>query len=195
MAKETNKSANDETKQNDASSGEQTADETAQASGEQTGAQSSEQTNVQAAGTEQADEQSGGVIGGIFDTVSSVISTVAETVSSVAETAVGVAGTAVNVVTTGTTSGETAAEPVKTNRRAQKIGTVTSDKMTKTVVVNVDRQIMHPKYRRYVRRRTKFMAHDEMGAAIGDKVRIEETRPLSARKRWRVIEIVQKAAR
>ncbi len=188
MAKETNTTGHDETKQNDASSGEQTVEETGATANEQSGEPSSEQTNAQATGTESADAQSGGIISGIFDAVSSVVSSVAETVSNVAETAV-------NVVTTGTIDGDDAAEPVKTNRRAQKIGTVTSDKMTKTVVVNVDRQIMHPKYRRYVRRRTKFMAHDEMGAGIGDKVRIEETRPLSARKRWRVIEIVQKAAR
>ncbi|NJM54088.1 MAG: 30S ribosomal protein S17 [Blastocatellia bacterium] len=63
----------------------------------------------------------------------------------------------------------------------------------KTVVVRVDRLIKHPKYRRYVRRRKQFMAHDELGSSIGDKVRIIETRPLSARKRWRVVEIVQKA--
>jgi small subunit ribosomal protein S17 len=79
--------------------------------------------------------------------------------------------------------------------RAQKVGIVASDKMQKTVVVRVDRLIKHPKYRRYVRRTSKFMAHDEVGATIGDKVRIVETRPLSARKRWRVVEIVQKAAK
>jgi small subunit ribosomal protein S17 len=79
--------------------------------------------------------------------------------------------------------------------RAQRVGVVTSDKMTKTVVVRVDRLIKHPIYRRYVRRKKQFMAHDEMGAAIGDKVRIVETRPLSARKRWRVVEIIQKAAK
>jgi small subunit ribosomal protein S17 len=79
--------------------------------------------------------------------------------------------------------------------RAQKVGIVASDKMEKTVVVRVDRQVKHPKYRRYVRRTSKFMAHDETGAAVGDKVRIVETRPLSARKRWRVVEIVQKAAK
>ena len=84
-------------------------------------------------------------------------------------------------------------EAGRTNNRAQKIGIVASDKMTKTVVVRVDRLIKHPKYRRYVRRTSKFMAHDEMGATTGDKVRIIETRPLSARKRWRVVEIVQKA--
>jgi small subunit ribosomal protein S17 len=92
---------------------------------------------------------------------------------------------------------EAAAPATKESRanRSQKVGTVTSDKMQKTVVVRVDRLVRHRKYRRYVRRTSKFMAHDEMGATIGDKVRIVETRPLSARKRWRVIEIVQKAAK
>ena len=79
------------------------------------------------------------------------------------------------------------------HRRLEKVGLVTSDKMQKTVVVRVERQVRHPKYKRYIRRRTKFMAHDELGAHIGDIVRIVETRPLSARKRWRVVEIVQKA--
>ena len=84
-------------------------------------------------------------------------------------------------------------EAGKRGNRAQKVGVVASDKMEKTVVVRVDRLIKHPKYRRYVRRTSKFMAHDETGATIGDKVRIVETRPLSARKRWRVVEIIQKA--
>jgi small subunit ribosomal protein S17 len=80
-------------------------------------------------------------------------------------------------------------------KRSQKVGIVASDKMQKTVVVRVDRLVLHPKYRRYVRRTSKFMAHNETDAVIGDKVRIVETRPLSARKRWRVVEIVQKAAK
>lgn len=79
--------------------------------------------------------------------------------------------------------------------RVQKVGTVSSDSMQKTVVVRVDRQVLHSKYRRYVRRTSKFMAHDDLGATVGDRVRIVETRPLSAKKRWRVIEIVQKAAK
>ena len=83
----------------------------------------------------------------------------------------------------------------KRAHRSQKVGAVVSDKMQKTVVVRVDRLVRHMKYRRYVRRTSKFMAHDELGATIGDKVRIVETRPMSARKRWRVIEIVQKAAK
>jgi small subunit ribosomal protein S17 len=89
--------------------------------------------------------------------------------------------------------------PTKTasdrGNRAIRVGMVSSDKMMKTVSVRVDRLIKHPKYRRYVRRTSKFMCHDELGATIGDKVRIVETRPLSARKRWRVVEIIQKAAK
>ena len=81
----------------------------------------------------------------------------------------------------------------KVHKRAEKVGVVASDKMTKTVVVRVDRLVKHPIYRKYVRKRKKFMAHDELGAKTGDKVRIIETRPLSARKRWRVVEIIQKA--
>ena len=84
---------------------------------------------------------------------------------------------------------------VRLGRRVQKIGIVASDKMTKTVVVRVDRLVLHRKYRRYVRRTSRFMAHDEVGSTVGDKVRIVETRPLSARKRWRVVEILQKAAK
>ena len=79
--------------------------------------------------------------------------------------------------------------------RVQKVGIVSSDKMQKTVVVRVDRLVLHPKYRRYVRRTSKFMAHDDLGSTTGDRVRIVETRPLSTRKRWRVVEIVQKAAK
>ena len=80
--------------------------------------------------------------------------------------------------------------------RAEKVGIVTSDKMTRTVVVRVDRLVKHPVYKRYVRRRTKFMAHNEIdGVTLGDTVRIVETRPLSARKRWRVVEVLRKASR
>jgi small subunit ribosomal protein S17 len=90
-------------------------------------------------------------------------------------------------------SGDATGQTVHKGKRAEKIGVVTSDKMTLTVVVRVDRLVKHPIYRKYVKKRKKFMAHDEQGAKIGDKVRIVETRPLSARKRWRVVEIIQKA--
>ena len=80
-------------------------------------------------------------------------------------------------------------------RRTEKIGIVTSDAMQKSVVVRVDRLVKHPIYKRYVRRRTKFMAHNEIeGVSSGDLVRIVETRPLSARKRWRVVEVLRKAS-
>lgn len=118
----------------------------------------------------------------------SIIESVVETVSSAVET---VASAVSNLV--GGTDGKSAA--TGRGNRAERVGTVTSDKMTKTVVVRVDRLVKHPKYRKYVRRKKNFMAHDELGATIGDKVRIVETRPLSARKRWRVVEIVQKAAK
>jgi small subunit ribosomal protein S17 len=92
---------------------------------------------------------------------------------------------------TGADQPETAA--ARERRRQEKVGLVTSDKMTKTVVVRVERLVRHPKYKRYIRRRTKFMAHNELEAKTGDTVRIVETRPLSARKRWRVVEIIQRA--
>jgi len=79
-------------------------------------------------------------------------------------------------------------------KRQEKLGIVTSDKMQKTVVVTVERQITHPLYKRVVRRSKKFLAHDEKGECrVGDTVRIEETRPLSARKRWRVVSVVRRA--
>jgi small subunit ribosomal protein S17 len=84
-------------------------------------------------------------------------------------------------------------EAKQVHKRAEKVGVVFSDKMTKTVVVRVDRTVKHPLYRKYMKKRGKFMAHNELGAAEGDRVRIVETRPLSARKRWRVVEIIQKA--
>ncbi len=116
--------------------------------------------------------------------------------SAAAETSA--AGTDAAAAGNGTESAAAAnGKPAKSGRgnRVQKIGTVASDKMQKTVVVRVDRQVLHPKYRRYVRRTSKFMAHDDLGSTVGDRVRIVETRPLSAKKRWRVIEIVQKAAK
>jgi small subunit ribosomal protein S17 len=107
---------------------------------------------------------------------------------------------AVSASTASTEPVETADEPtgdtavVAHGRRQEKIGLVTSNKMTKTVVVRVERQVRHPKYKRYIRRRKKFMAHDDLGVNIGDIVKIIETRPMSARKRWRVVEVVQKAS-
>jgi small subunit ribosomal protein S17 len=100
-----------------------------------------------------------------------------------------------DLISAETPAGKPASTAKGRGNRVQKVGTVSSDKMQKTVVVRVDRLVLHPKYRRYVRRTSKFMAHDELGATTGDRVRIVETRPVSARKRWRVVEIVQKAAK
>lgn len=79
-------------------------------------------------------------------------------------------------------------------RRKSKIGKVTSNKMDKTIVVAVERQVAHPIYKKYFKKTQKFMAHDDDNAChIGDTVRIMETRPLSARKRWRLVEIIERA--
>ena len=81
------------------------------------------------------------------------------------------------------------------NRRKERIGRVVSDKMDKTITVRVDRIAHHPVYNKLMRQATKFKVHDEKNAAKeGDTVRIEETRPLSKTKRWRLVEVVKKAS-
>ena len=80
------------------------------------------------------------------------------------------------------------------NERKERVGKVTSNKMQKTITVAVDRKVKHPIYGKFVNRTTKFKAHDEENTAgIGDTVRIMETRPLSKEKRWRLIEVIDKA--
>jgi small subunit ribosomal protein S17 len=75
------------------------------------------------------------------------------------------------------------------------IGVVVSDKMDKTVVVVVNRLVQHPVYKKYIRRRAKFMAHDEQNTAqIGDRVEIVQARPLSRKKRWRLSRVVDRRA-
>ncbi len=79
-------------------------------------------------------------------------------------------------------------------RRKTKIGKVVSNKMKKSIVVAVERQVKHPLYGKYFRKTSTFMAHDEENqSAIGDKVKIMETRPLSKMKRWRLVEIIERA--
>lgn len=81
------------------------------------------------------------------------------------------------------------------SRRKTLVGEVVSTKMSKTIVVEVNRKKSHPLYQRVIARSHKFYAHDEKGTAhVGDVVRIEETRPLSKLKRWRLTEIIRKAA-
>jgi small subunit ribosomal protein S17 len=82
----------------------------------------------------------------------------------------------------------------KRKLRKSRIGVVVSDVNEKTIVVKIERQVPHPIYRKYQKKSTKLMAHDEKNDAhIGDTVKIMETRPLSARKRWRLVEIVKRA--
>jgi small subunit ribosomal protein S17 len=78
--------------------------------------------------------------------------------------------------------------------KRQMVGTVVSDKMDKTVVVLVERLVQHKLYKKYIRRRAKFAAHDEHNAShVGDKVLITQSRPLSKTKKWRVSQIIEKA--
>ncbi|MFN3918416.1 MAG: 30S ribosomal protein S17 [Flavobacteriales bacterium] len=80
------------------------------------------------------------------------------------------------------------------NLRKERVGVVTSDKMDKTIVVSVERKVKHPKYGKFVKKTTKFHAHDEKNDCnIGDTVKIMETRPLSKSKCWRLVEIIERA--
>jgi small subunit ribosomal protein S17 len=88
----------------------------------------------------------------------------------------------------------TTAAATDRGRRKVRVGVVVSDAMDKTVVVRIDRQVRHPLYGKIVRRSSKLMAHDESNDAhVGDTVRVTETRPLSKTKRWRLIEVVERA--
>ena len=83
---------------------------------------------------------------------------------------------------------------IKRNLRKERVGIITSDKMDKTVVVSVERRVKHPKYGKFVKFTKKFHAHDnENDGHVGDTVRIMETRPLSKSKRWRLVEILERA--
>ena len=82
----------------------------------------------------------------------------------------------------------------KRNLRKERIGIVTSNKMEKSIVVSVERKVKHPKYGKFVKNTTKFVAHDEKNDCNeGDTVRIMETRPLSKSKNWRLVEVVERA--
>lgn len=83
---------------------------------------------------------------------------------------------------------------IERNVRKIRIGLVTSDKMDKTIVVAVERKVRHPLYGKFLKKTSKFHAHDENNeCGIGDTVKIMETRPLSKSKRWRLVEVIEKA--
>lgn len=93
----------------------------------------------------------------------------------------------------------TAATPATTasarGNRKERVGEVISNKMAKTITVRVERRFAHPRFKKVVTGYKKFYAHDEKGEAkVGDRVRIEETRPLSKTKRWRLVEVVEKSS-
>lgn len=86
-------------------------------------------------------------------------------------------------------------ETPKGSNRTEKVGVVVSNKMTKSVVVAVENRVMHPAYQKYITRTSRFMAHDETNDCnVGDRVIIQETRPLSRRKRWMVKEVLTRAS-
>ena len=86
-----------------------------------------------------------------------------------------------------------AANTIERNMRKSRIGVVSSNKMDKTITVNVERKVKHPLYGKFLKKTTRFHAHDEKNeCSIGDTVKIMETRPLSKTKRWRLVEVVEK---
>jgi small subunit ribosomal protein S17 len=93
-----------------------------------------------------------------------------------------------------TEASETTTAPARTSHRKVREGLVVSDKMAKTVVVEVEDRVKHPLYGKVIRRTTKLKAHDESNEiGVGDRVLLMETRPMSATKRWRVVEVLEKA--
>jgi len=82
----------------------------------------------------------------------------------------------------------------KRNLRKERVGVIVSDKMDKSIVVAVERKVKHPMYGKFVKKTSKFVAHDEKNEChVGDTVKIEETRPLSKTKNWRLVEILERA--
>ena len=135
-------------------------------------------------------------VGEAVGTVETAAETVSESVSAAAETvseSVSTAAAGVSNLFGGQTTEETATEATR-NERKSRIGIVTSNKMDKTIAVEIQRRLQHPIYGKYVKKSKKFIAHDEQNECnIGDTVRIMETRPLSRRKRWRLVEVIEKA--
>jgi small subunit ribosomal protein S17 len=87
-----------------------------------------------------------------------------------------------------------ATAPVRRQRRKVRVGKVVSNKMQKSIVVSLERKVPHPLYKKYYKQTSTLMAHDEKReAGIGDTVKVMETRPMSKQKRWRLVEIVEKA--
>jgi small subunit ribosomal protein S17 len=97
--------------------------------------------------------------------------------------------------TTPTSASDQAATAAERSNRKERVGEVIANKMAKTITVRVERRFPHPKFKKVITGYKKFYAHDEKSEAkVGDRVRIQETRPLSKMKRWRLVEIVERGA-
>lgn len=95
---------------------------------------------------------------------------------------------------TNTTDAPATTTPAQRANRKERLGEVISNKMAKTIIVRVERRFPHPRFKKVVTGYKKFYAHDEKGEAkVGDKVMIEETRPMSKTKRWRLVSVIEKA--
>ena len=159
---------------------------------------SNEETNKQEEGT--VEETTPTVLETVAEAAGEAVGTVAETVSSAAEAVAETAASAGDTVANAVSSvGEYFAsheeeESTERNERKTRVGLVASNKMDKTISVVIERRLQHPIYGKYVKKSKKLIAHDENNECqIGDLVRIMETRPLSRRKRWRLVSILEKA--
>ena len=131
--------------------------------------------------------------GGVVENVTAAAETVAEAAGEVVGAAVEATEAAVETVTN-YFAPEPEAEDTGRNDRKTRIGIVASNKMDKTISVEIQRRLQHPIYGKYVKKSKKLIAHDENNECqIGDLVRIMETRPLSRRKRWRLVDVIEKA--
>ena len=128
-------------------------------------------------------------VGEAVGAVENAAAAVTETISEAAETVTGAAESVTNYFA----SEEETTESTR-NERKTRIGLVASNKMDKTISVVIERRLQHPIYGKYVKKSNKLIAHDENNECqIGDLVKIMETRPLSRRKRWRLVEVIEKA--
>ena len=138
---------------------------------------------------EENKEQEGGLIENIAEAAGEVVGAAVETVTTAAETVTEAVSGAVNYFAT-----EEEVVSSDRNERKSRVGLVASNKMDKTISVTIQRRLQHPIYGKYVKKSKKLIAHDENNdCQIGDLVRIMECRPLSRRKRWRLVEVIEKA--
>jgi len=138
---------------------------------------------------ENKEQEGASVVDNVVETAVEATEEVATAVEAVAETATEATDTVINYFASEEEEADTGR-----NERKTRVGLVASNKMDKTISVVIERRLQHPIYGKYVKKSKKLIAHDEKNECqIGDLVRIMETRPLSRRKRWRLVEVVEKA--